>query len=386
MSTTAISKFANQFLPPSVAALIATVTTALGQIASATSTTSLDATELLTTISNNPTLEALLPAPLVGLLAYVYRRMSSPSDSDLNERNDKLEINNQALKTLVTDRDEKLEYHRQLLRQQPLHPHPLQNQYPYPLQDQARSVMDTAKLEREIRRLKVVITERDDELEIAEKNLVALERVVANLRDDLYELNQDFDTIVNTNNDLSIENTQLLLQIERSKNAYGTATVAPVVEDRSEPVSIRHANPGNILSTVRGNQPWNGEDTTSKHRYAKFSSQALGLRAMLYLVRVYMVSYELKTIEKIISRWSPHDGEGNSEIITNNYINFVAERVGIAKDDVIGRGSDIETMVIAMAEFEAGKPNPHVTREKIWQVNELIPERLMMTPLPQRSL
>lgn len=90
------------------------------------------------------------------------------------------------------------------------------------------------------------------------------------------------------------------------------------------PRGIRNNNPLNI----RVGNTWLGEVTNpTDDEFEQFVHVCYGLRAGFILLKRYINRYKLNTIEKIISRWAPHN-ENN----TRSYINQVARGMNITPD------------------------------------------------------
>lgn len=90
------------------------------------------------------------------------------------------------------------------------------------------------------------------------------------------------------------------------------------------PRGIRNNNPLNI----RVGNTWLGEVThPTDDEFEQFVHVCYGLRAGFILLKRYINRYKLNTIEKIISRWAPHN-ENN----TRSYINQVARGMNITPD------------------------------------------------------
>ena len=90
------------------------------------------------------------------------------------------------------------------------------------------------------------------------------------------------------------------------------------------PRGIRNNNPLNI----RIGNTWLGEVTDpTDNEFEQFVHICYGLRAGFILLKRYINRYKLNTIEKIISRWAPHN-ENN----TRSYINQVARGMNITPD------------------------------------------------------
>lgn len=90
------------------------------------------------------------------------------------------------------------------------------------------------------------------------------------------------------------------------------------------PRGIRNNNPLNI----RIGNTWLGEvKKPTDNEFEQFVHVCYGLRAGFILLKRYINRYKLNTIEKIISRWAPHN-ENN----TRSYINQVARCMNIDPD------------------------------------------------------
>lgn len=116
------------------------------------------------------------------------------------------------------------------------------------------------------------------------------------------------------------------------------------------PRGIRNNNPLNI----RIGNTWLGErQNPTDPAFEEFVSIEYGYRAAFCILRRYIRRYKRQTITAIISTWAPP-----SENATQRYIDFVANKVGIAPDVPINF-EDKETMtqlVAAMQMMECGVP------------------------------
>lgn len=116
------------------------------------------------------------------------------------------------------------------------------------------------------------------------------------------------------------------------------------------PRGIRNNNPLNI----RIGNTWLGErQNPTDPAFEEFVSIEYGYRAALLILRRYIRRYKRQTIAAIISTWAPP-----SENATQRYIDFVANKMGIAPDVPI-LYEDKETMtqlVAAMQMMECGVP------------------------------
>ena len=116
------------------------------------------------------------------------------------------------------------------------------------------------------------------------------------------------------------------------------------------PRGIRNNNPLNI----RIGNTWLGErQNPTDPAFEEFVSIEYGYRAAFCILRRYIRRYKRQTITDIISTWAPP-----SENATQRYIDFVANKMGIAPDVPINF-EDKETMtqlVAAMQMMECGVP------------------------------
>ena len=116
------------------------------------------------------------------------------------------------------------------------------------------------------------------------------------------------------------------------------------------PRGIRNNNPLNI----RIGNTWLGErQNPTDPAFEEFVSIEYGYRAAFCILRRYIRRYKRQTITDIISTWAPP-----SENATQRYIDFVANKMGIAPDVPI-IFEDKETMtqlVAAMQMMECGVP------------------------------
>lgn len=106
-------------------------------------------------------------------------------------------------------------------------------------------------------------------------------------------------------------------------------------------------NVGNIRAS---GDSFQGEISSSSGSFKSFSSPIYGTRAVMKILKTYIESYNLNTIEKIISRYAPA-----SENNTQSYINFVSSQTGIRKDAPISwNQSTISDITKAIVKMENG--------------------------------
>lgn len=120
--------------------------------------------------------------------------------------------------------------------------------------------------------------------------------------------------------------------------------------EKKTPRGIRNNNPLNI----RVGNDWQGEveNPTDKH-FEQFKTMSLGVRAGFIILRKYINTYHLDTIDSIIKRWAP-----SNENDTEAYIKSVCKYSGLDRFEVL-RFEDMEKMIKlfrAMAWVENGEP------------------------------
>ena len=111
-------------------------------------------------------------------------------------------------------------------------------------------------------------------------------------------------------------------------------------------LGMRLRNPGNI----RPGAGFFGEIGQDKG-YAKFASDAAGLRAIQRLLETYGSKYGINTLRGLANRYAP-PSDNNP---TGNYIEFLSQQTGIGPDEPINlaeRGAEIIPAIIG---FEQGK-------------------------------
>ena len=109
-------------------------------------------------------------------------------------------------------------------------------------------------------------------------------------------------------------------------------------------LGMRLNNPGNI-------RPGAGFFGESGQGYAKFVSDAAGLRAIQRLLMTYGNQYGINTLRGLANRYAPPSDNNPTE----NYIEFLSQKTGINPDEPINlaeRGAEIIPAIIG---FEQGK-------------------------------
>jgi hypothetical protein len=117
-----------------------------------------------------------------------------------------------------------------------------------------------------------------------------------------------------------------------------------------KPRGIRNNNPGNI---VLANNDWVGKvpkDKNTDGKFEQFTDYKYGVRALIILLRNY-INGGRNTITKVFEAYAPPN-ENN----TQNYIKFVANRLGIgATDTITANKATIKALSQAIAKMENGE-------------------------------
>jgi hypothetical protein len=116
------------------------------------------------------------------------------------------------------------------------------------------------------------------------------------------------------------------------------------------PRGIRNNNPANIK---KNNIKWDGlSDVQDDNTFYKFDDMIYGIRAFFIIIFNDRKLYNIRSIKQIINRFAPE-----SENPTNEYVNFIANKLDIDKDDELCVTD--EEMLIKFAqslfEFENGE-------------------------------
>ncbi len=164
-----------------------------------------------------------------------------------------------------------------------------------------------------------------------------------------------------TRGDRNTEDFNRLMAMNNTQSAevvppQPAATPAPAAGNA--PLSVRNNNPGNLKYA---GQPGATPDARG---FAVFQSPEAGAAAAERQLQIYMTqgaitpqgtrTPPLNTIRAIIGSWSPRSDPGNAPGSTDNYINFVAQKLGISPDQPVT--PDMASRILqAMAPFEAGQ-------------------------------
>lgn len=116
------------------------------------------------------------------------------------------------------------------------------------------------------------------------------------------------------------------------------------------PRGIENNNPMNL--EFRTSIQWRGQ-IGSDGRFAVFDTPLNGLRAGMINIHTKMVRDGLTSVRRIISRLSPA-----FENPTENFINFVSQRMGVGTDQPLTFANHIIPMSKAIVTFENGQ-NPY---------------------------
>jgi len=131
---------------------------------------------------------------------------------------------------------------------------------------------------------------------------------------------------------------------------------------KKESRGFRCNNPGNIVITPAR---WIGKVTPNTDgRFEQFDTMEHGLRCMLIVLRTYIKTRKLDTIEKIIPVYAP-----SVENDVETYIQVVSLLSGFQRDAVIGFNyEDMRRLVMAMVYHENGRALPQGVFDKAWSM------------------
>ena len=123
-------------------------------------------------------------------------------------------------------------------------------------------------------------------------------------------------------------------------------------------LGLRQNNPGNI----RSGAGFFGE-TGVGSGYATFQNPLFGGRALARLLSTYKNQYGISNIDSLIDRYAP-SGDNTMESRTN-YKGFIANKLGVGKDDEIDLDDDNTKLGVmkAIVEFENRNENPYSDQE-----------------------
>lgn len=123
-------------------------------------------------------------------------------------------------------------------------------------------------------------------------------------------------------------------------------------------LGLRQNNPGNI----RSGAGFFGE-TGVGSGYATFQNPLFGGRALARLLSTYKNQYGISNVDSLVDRYAP-SGD-NSPESRSNYKGFMANKLGISKDDEIDLDDDNTKLAVmkAIVEFENRNQNPYSDQE-----------------------
>jgi len=123
-------------------------------------------------------------------------------------------------------------------------------------------------------------------------------------------------------------------------------------------LGLRQNNPGNI----RPGAGFIGE-TGVGSGYATFQNPLFGGRALARLLSTYKNQYGISNVDSLIDRYAP-SGDNTMESRTN-YKGFIANKLGVGKDDEIDLDDDNTKLGVmkAIVEFENRNENPYSDQE-----------------------
>ena len=132
----------------------------------------------------------------------------------------------------------------------------------------------------------------------------------------------------------------------------------PTYMQEGGPLGLRQNNPGNI----RPGAGFIGE-TGVGSGYATFQNPLFGGRALARLLSTYKNQYGISNIDSLIDRYAP-SGDNTMESRTN-YKGFIANKLGVGKDDEIDLDDDNTKLGVmkAIVEFENRNQNPYSDQE-----------------------
>ncbi len=137
--------------------------------------------------------------------------------------------------------------------------------------------------------------------------------------------------------------------------ATGSSTQMNDSSGRQLTRAERNNNPGNLIFNeyTRGLGAV-GQDNAG---FAIFPTLEAGTNALQENLRNYRRTGVTQNVESIIEKWSPGKGQGNTQQGTDNYINFVAQQLGVKPNQPININDPIvmEKLTGSIAKFESGR-------------------------------
>ena len=157
----------------------------------------------------------------------------------------------------------------------------------------------------------------------------------------------------------------LLLSTKSTAATPGGSSVATLSYrgQANLPLGMRRNNPGNLVAGVG----YQGEINDGS-RFALFETWALGIRAMILLLKKYItqgssypnncVTTPQNTVALIIMQWAPKQscGGDNSDAAVEQYIAYVSGRTGFGRNQILSATQPtLRSLAKAMAYFEQGR-------------------------------
>lgn len=122
---------------------------------------------------------------------------------------------------------------------------------------------------------------------------------------------------------------------------------------------IRNHNPGNIRLGAK----WRGlADKQTDPAFCVFKSNTYGCRALLKLLRTYVIRYKCTTITKIISRWAP-----NHENNTSAYILYVANKVNKGTTEPLSFNKALYIKIAKAIAYQENGTDAKIISEQVWE-------------------
>lgn len=122
---------------------------------------------------------------------------------------------------------------------------------------------------------------------------------------------------------------------------------------------IRNHNPGNIRLGTK----WRGlADKQTDSSFCVFKSNTYGCRALLKLLRTYVIRYKCNTITKIISKWAP-----NHENNTSAYILYVANKVNKGTTEPLSFNKALYIKIAKAIAYQENGTDAKIISEQVWE-------------------
>ena len=127
----------------------------------------------------------------------------------------------------------------------------------------------------------------------------------------------------------------------------------------AQPRSVRNNNPGNLIfNNYTQGLGATGQD---KDGFAIFESPDAGQQASIANLQNYG-RRGINTVSAVINRWSPPNAPGNTKESTDNYVAYVAGKLGVDPNAQLDMNNQqmLGMMAQAIAQFESGHTSPLV--------------------------